>query len=182
MRQPLEEGTIRVVRQGMSAIFPASVCLVAAANPCLCGETGEGFLCTCSPKRLESYRARLSGPFLDRIDLQVEVPRLSHEELFDLPPAESSALVRARVMEAQRFRAIRTQSEGPSNETKISSLKPSVRRFLRQLLAFDRSSARAVDRILGVGRTIADLAASCDVEEEHVAEAVQFRRNLWAGQ
>jgi magnesium chelatase family protein len=130
---------------------------------------------------LENYRNRLSGPFLDRIDLQVEVPRLSHDELFDLEPAEPSALVRARIIEARRFRASRLAGQGVE-ETGIASLRPHVRRFLRQLLAFDRSSARAVDRIVGVARTIADLAVSCEIEEQHVAEALLFRRNLWAGQ
>jgi magnesium chelatase family protein len=177
LRQPLEEGTIRVVRQGMSAVFPASVSLVAAANPCLCGGSGEGLACSCSPKRLEGYAARLSGPFLDRIDLQVEVPRLTQEELFDLAPSEPSASVRARVIESRRFRSARLdQGAGPP---RIECLTPPVRRFLRQILSFDRSSARGVDRILGVARSIADLALSSEIEEEHLAEAVQYRRNLW---
>ena len=177
LRQPLEEGTIRVVRQGMSAVFPASVSLVAAANPCLCGGAGEGLVCSCSPKRLEGYRSRLSAPFLDRIDLQVEVPRLTQEELFDLAPSEPSGSVRARVIESQRFRAERAgQGAGPP---RVGCLRPPIRRFLRQILAFDRSSARGVDRILSVARSIADLALSPEIEEEHLAEAVQYRRNLW---
>ena len=180
LRQPLEEGAIRVVRQGMSAVFPARMSLVAAANPCLCGESGESYTCTCPPKRLGAYRARLSGPFLDRIDLQVEVPRLSQEELFDLEPAESSAVVRARVVQARLFRATRLDEGGVVETAGLASLRPPLRRFLRQLLTFERASARAVDRILEVARTIADLAGSDEIEEEHLAEALQFRRNLWA--
>lgn len=177
LRQPLEEGTIRVVRQGMSAIFPASVSLVAAANPCLCGGSGEGLACNCPPKRLQAYSARLSGPFLDRIDLQVEVPRLTQDELFELAPSEPSASIRARVIESGRFRSVRLdQGDDPP---RIGSLSPPVRKFLRQILAFDSSSARGVNRILGVARSIADLARSAEIEEEHVAEAVQYRRNLW---
>ena len=178
LRQPLEEGTIRVVRQGMSAIFPASVSMVAAANPCLCGGSADGGpACNCPAKRLEAYAARLSGPFLDRIDLQVEVPRLTQEELFELEPSEPSASIRARVIESRRFGATRLEQDG--GPPRFGSLRPPVRKFLRQILAFDRSSARGVDRILGVARSIADLAHSEEVDEEHLAEAVQYRRNLW---
>lgn len=176
LRQPLEEGTIRVVRQAMSAAFPASVCLVAAANPCLCMGPAAGLPCTCSAKRLDAYASRLSGPLLDRVDLQVEVPRLTEEEMFELDPSEPSAIVRARVIEACDFRFLRGDGAEPCS---LANLQPAAYRFLRRMLAFERTSARGVDRILGVARSIADLGLSTDIEQEHIAEALQFRRPLW---
>ncbi|MGQ0679044.1 MAG: YifB family Mg chelatase-like AAA ATPase [Actinomycetota bacterium] len=178
LRQPLEEGVIRVVRQGMSARFPASFCLVAAANPCLCAGPGAGLPCSCSPKRLTSYVSRLSGPLLDRIDIQVEVARLTEDELFDMPASEPSAVVRSRVMEGVEFRIRRLEASGLAPGQ--AELTAATRRFLRSRLAFERTSARGVDRILAVARSIADLARSECIGEEHLAEAVQFRRAIWA--
>lgn len=180
LRQPLEEGTIRVVRRGMSAIFPASVCLVAAANPCLCSGPAGGLPCTCTQKRLAGYLSRLSGPLLDRIDLQVAVPRLTEEELFELRPAEPSAMVRARVVAAAGFRLSRRQALGA--EPNHANLGLDVRKFLRARLRYEPTSARGVDRILSVARSIADLCLSPDIAEEHVAEALQFRHSVWRDQ
>jgi magnesium chelatase family protein len=109
LRQPLEDGWVTVARRGATVRFPARTALVAAANPCLCSRRGEaGGACTCSPGRLESYRTRLSGPLLDRIDLQVEAAALSEEELLEVDASEPSALVRARVLRARRAQLERT--------------------------------------------------------------------------
>lgn len=181
LRQPLEEGSIRVVRQGAGVTFPASLCLVAAANPCLCsGSSGPDQPCTCSPARLQAYRGRLSGPLLDRVDLQVEVPLLTQNEIFDLEPAEESAAVRARVIQARRLRAARDAGAIESGGvSEVRLLPPALRHFLRRALAHEPFSARGLDRVLKVARSIADLALSTSVEEVHLAEALQFRRKVW---
>lgn len=178
LRQPLEEGSIRVARQGVTATFPASIALVAAANPCSCAASAAGLPCSCSSKRLSSYLSRLSGPLLDRIDLQVEVPRLSEQELFEVQPSESSAVVRRRVAGACAFRAERVRQAGDGLRDQ-SLLLPGARSFLRSRLAFERISARGLNRILGVARSIADLSLSCQIEEHHIAEALAFRRPVW---
>lgn len=176
LRQPLEEGFVTVARQGAAVRFPANVCLVGAANPCMCGRAGEGrAVCDCSPGRLEAYRSRLSGPLLDRIDLHVEVSRLTQDELMALDPSESSSVVRARVIEARRFRERRK----PVGEIVIGALAPGPRRFLSTSLAHEHNSARALARSLRVARTIADLEGSESVDENHLAEAFQFRRGVW---
>jgi magnesium chelatase family protein len=157
--------------------------MVGAANPCLCGRLGDrGHSCVCPPARVESYRSRLSGPLLDRIDLHVEVPSLTEEELFDLEPSESSAEIRARVAEARRFRFERMEGMGEDAADVLSSLAPGVRRFLRRSPVMDGSSARGLARVLRVARSIADLVGSHSLEEVHVAEAVQFRRTVWGRQ
>ncbi|MEX2587709.1 MAG: YifB family Mg chelatase-like AAA ATPase [Actinomycetota bacterium] len=179
LRQPLEEGTIRVVRSGWSVSFPASVSLVAAANPCLCGRAGSLVdPCRCPPGRLESYRSRLSGPLLDRMDLWVEVPRLSEEELFEVQRSEPSLDIRQRVVAARRFREQRLAAESAGG-TELRRLRHPVRSFLRRTRALESSSARSLDRLLKVARSIADLAACPDIEEAHVAEALQYRRKVW---
>lgn len=179
LRQPLEEGCIRVVRQAYSVQFPASLCLVAAANPCLCqGPGGRSGCCMCPPSRLHGYRSRLSGPLLDRIDLQVEVPRLTRDELFDLEPAEPSAVVRDRVILARAFRSRRL--EAGAEPPGLSALQPPTRLFLRRALGASDDSARGMDRVVKVARSIADLAQAGEIGEEHLAEALQYRRPVWS--
>jgi magnesium chelatase family protein len=134
--------------------------------------------CTCSPARAAAYRSRLSGPLLDRIDLHVEVPRLTEAELLELGPSEPSAAVRARVVAARRLRD-RRAAEEQSERSVLAGLGTSARDILRGALAREPLSARAMGRILRVARTIADLDGSPGVEEPHVAEALQFRRIVW---
>lgn len=178
LRQPLEEGCIRVVRQAYAVEFPASLCLVAAANPCLCqGPGGRSGCCMCPPSRLHAYRSRLSGPLLDRIDLQVEVPRLTRDELFDLEPAEPSATVRDRVIRARTFRNLRLAAEAETPG--LAGLPPPIRLFLRRALGAADDSARGMDRVVKVARSIADLAEAPEIGEEHLAEALQYRRPVW---
>jgi magnesium chelatase family protein len=183
LRQPLEDGFVTVARQGATVRFPARFSLIAAANPCPCGRLGDGGgSCTCSPGRLDAYRSRISGPLLDRFDLFAEVPRLTESELMELRPSEESAAVGARVAEARRRRSSRQiqsggEAAGPFHE--LSLLDRSTRDFLRGALAREPASARSLNRILRVARTIADLAGEHSVEEVHVAEAVQFRRVVW---
>lgn len=178
LRQPLEEGTIRVFRQATRVEFPASFCLVGAANPCLCrGASGPDGQCLCPPGRLAAYRSRLSGPLLDRIDLQVEVPRLTQDELFDLEPAEPSAVVRDRVIMARTFRARRLESG--TEPTGLPDLPPPSRAFLRRALGRMDASARGMNRVVRVARSIADLDLSEEMEEQHLAEALQYRRPVW---
>ena len=181
LRQPLEEGSVRVVRQATRVEYPAAFCLVAAANPCLCqGAGGAAGQCICPAGRLDSYRSKLSGPLLDRIDLQVEVPRLTQEELFDLEPAEPSALVRDRVILARAFRARRL--EAGADATGLMDLQPQARHFLRRAAASMDTAARGMPRVVRVARSIADLDASDEIGEQHLAEALQYRRPVWGAQ
>ena len=175
LRQPLEDSEVTIARRNSTIRFPADVCLIGAANPCPCGGLGEGTVCICPPGRLESYRSRLSGPLIDRFDLFAEVPRLTQEELFDLRPSQPSAEVRSRVIAAQSFRRERT--EGDDRSTILSNRSASD--FLRGALAKEPASARGFGKILSVARTIADLEGVETVDEDHVAEAFNFRRTGW---
>ncbi len=177
LRQPLEEGSVRVVRQATRVEFPAAFCLVGAANPCLCPGPSGSAGCACPPGRLDAYRSRLSGPLLDRIDLQVEVPRLTPDELFDLEPAESSAVIRDRVIAARAFRRRRLEIE--KDPAGVSDLAPALRRFLRHATSSAEDSARGMDRLVKVARSIADLALTDEIDEQHLAEALQYRRPVW---
>lgn len=184
LRQPLEDGTVTVARRGATVRFPARTALVAAANPCLCpGQNQAAGVCTCSGGRLEAYRSRLSGPLLDRIDLQVEVAALSEEELLDLGPSEPSAAVRARVVQARQAQWLRTRSLNAAvvgnDIEEACGLDLGTRTFLRRAMAAQPTSARAFHRLLRVARTIADLDHVSSVGEEQVAEALQFRRMVW---
>jgi magnesium chelatase family protein len=185
LRQPLEERRLRVARGSGTVVFPAAFQLVAAMNPCPCGWLGDaGDTCRCSPPVLERYRARVSGPLLDRIDLHVEVPRVPVAALGDDAPAgEPSAAIRARVEAARARQRARLAARGVAVNAHIPGrdvrrLCPVDARGRRLLEAASERlglSARAYTRILRVARTIADLAGEAHIGTPHLAEAIQYR-------
>lgn len=181
LRQPLEEGRVQVVRAMTAARFPARPLLVCAGNPCPCGFAGDpGRRCVCPPGRAEAYRARLSGPVADRIDLWVEVPRLAREELLGAAAPEPSAAVRARVVRARERAAARGQEGpnaalGPAAARRAAALERDGEVLLGRAVERMALSARAHDRLLRVARTIADLAGAERVGAEHLAEALGYR-------
>jgi magnesium chelatase family protein len=185
LRQPLEEGHVTVARHRGTFRMPARFQLVAAMNPCPCGRRGCAALaCLCTPGELRSYLGRLSGPLLDRIDLHVPVPALAFEEAAGAP-GESSARVRARVTQARARQALRARRLGlppcnallPSSAVRQATCPDAEsRRLLRHAVDHLGLSARGLDRLLRVARTLADLAGSGDVRARDVAEALAFRR------
>ncbi|MBL0421316.1 YifB family Mg chelatase-like AAA ATPase [Ramlibacter sp. AW1] len=182
LREPLETGHIRIIRAASSAQFPARFQLVAAMNPCPCGWLGARTrACRCAPEQVSRYQGRLSGPLLDRIDLQVEVPALPPQELLDAAPGEASPAVRARC-NAARARSLQRQGK-PNQALQPQELQDARQGLTRASSDFLQSaaarlgwSARALHRALKVARTIADLAGSDAIEPAHAAEAVQLRR------
>jgi magnesium chelatase family protein len=181
LREPLETGQITIARASRRAEFPARFQFVAAMNPCPCGWHGSRErACRCTPDQVARYQGRLSGPLLDRIDLQVDVPALGARELMEAPPGESSALVRQRCAEA-RERAILRQGkpnhalQGAEIDLHIA-VDAAAAAFLQRAAARLGWSARATHRVLKVARTIADLDRSGPVLVSHLAEAVQCRR------
>lgn len=181
LREPLESGRITISRAARQADFPARFQLVAAMNPCPCGYLGHpNNKCRCTPDQVARYRARISGPLLDRIDLQIEVPALPESELTTAASGEPSAVVRARV-EAARQRQIRRQGKANFllNTVEIDDLCAPDEvglNLLKQAISRLSLSARAYHRILKVARTIADLAGEAAILTPHIAEAVQYRR------
>ncbi len=191
MRQPLEGGKVTVSRAAGSVTYPSDFMLVAAMNPCPCGFFGHPTRsCTCSHTAVSKYLNRISGPLLDRIDLQVEVPPVDYNALSDQKPAESSAEIKKRVDKA---RAIQTERYKGSGITCNARLTPSMLRKYCVLTAeaseylkesFDKLglSARAYDRILKVARTVADLAGEEEISKNHIFTAIRFRsldRKYW---
>ena len=184
LRQPLEDGCVTISRTRQSVSFPAKFTLVASTNPCPCGYFGDTIQpCTCSPRQREQYWAKLSGPLMDRIDLQVAVNRLKPEEIMKQAVGEESATIRQRV-EAARLRAgDRFQSATLHCNAELQSqhlrqwcqLDDITRTLLENAIRKLGLSARATDRILKVSRTIADLEGSDSIQTHHVAEAIQYR-------
>ncbi len=181
LRQPLEEGYVDVSRAMARARFPARSLLVCAGNPCPCGHDGDPVRpCVCPPGRAEAYRARLSGPVADRIDMQVAVPRLTREELVGAARPERSAAVRARVAAAEAARAARGQDQangrlGSAEARRLAALDGPGRELLGRAVERLGLSARGHDRALRVARTVADLAGAERVAAEHLAEALVYR-------
>ena len=180
LRQPLEERTIAVVRARRTVMFPADFMLVAALNPCPCGHHGNPLrTCTCSQLAINSYRAKLSGPLLDRIDMHVEVPALAYRELASSQPGEDTPTVRGRVEEArarQRRRSPRANARLSVAElNQMAALGEGGHRILERAVTRLALSARAIERVRRLARTIADMEGSDAVHGQHVAEALQYR-------
>lgn len=184
MRQPMEDGHVTIARAARTVTFPARFTLAAALNPCPCGYFNDSRRdCICSQRQIARYLAKISGPLLDRVDLQVEVAALTTDEIASVDPGESSASIRDRVDAARQIQQDRFRRASIVCNAEMSTrhlrraceLDPPSRRLL--LAAIERLglSARAHDRILKVSRTIADLAGSERIDSSHVAEAVQYR-------
>jgi magnesium chelatase family protein len=185
LRQPLEEGTVTLTRVSGSRRYPARFMLIAAMNPCPCGYYGDrSRACVCTPHQIRKYRAKLSGPLQDRIDIHIEVPPVPVRELHDHGPVpEASGGIRARVVEARERQAGRYRQDGIYTN---AQLKPRLLKryceldgrgqdLLEQSMLKLGLSARAHGRILRVARTIADLAGAEKIDALHVAEAIQYR-------
>jgi len=193
LRQPLEDGNVTISRASGSLTFPSRFTLVAAMNPCPCGYLGSPAReCQCNAGQIEKYRSRISGPLLDRIDLQVEVPAVDYQELRGKGAGESSSEIqervrRARTVQRERFEdepGIHTNADMTSQMSmKHCQLDAKSDLLLEQAMHELNFSARAHDRILKVARTLADLSGEECIREPHVLEAIQYRsldRKLWA--
>ena len=185
LRQPLEDGHVSIARAAAACDFPSRFMLVAAMNPCPCGYADDPkHLCRCSQRQIAAYRGKISGPLLDRIDIQIGLPPVSYRELMDLPSGESSKDIRSRVIAARQRQHARF-AETPGVYCNADMRSRDLARFcrldaaaqdnMRLLLQALDLSARAYDRVLKVARTIADLAGSDQVTNSHVAEACTYR-------
>jgi magnesium chelatase family protein len=186
LRQPIEDASVTIARSGMTLSFPASFMLVAAMNPCPCGYYGDPTReCRCTPAIIQRYLGKISGPLLDRIDIQIEVPAVPYKELRAGEVTEASADILARVERAREVQLARgyTNSRMPTRMIrKQCALDDSGERTLEMAMRKMSLSARAHDRILKVARTIADLDSSANISAKHIAEAIQYRsldRNYW---
>ncbi len=179
LRQPLEEGRVTISRRSGTSVFPARCTLAAAMNPCCCGFLGHPEKsCRCGAASVERYRARISGPLLDRIDVLIEVPPLTLLALDRAKGSESSSVVRSRVLAAREFRAERLAGEGMAEDCSLEQrgrLTPEARRLLREALVRDGLSGRGYVRVIDLARTIADLDQTTRVGVEHIAEALALR-------
>lgn len=185
LRQPIESGTVTISRASGSYTFPSRFMLIAAMNPCPCGHLGDRLhVCRCRQMQIQNYRAKISGPLLDRIDLHVELAALTDDELLSKNCSESSRAIRERVIAARRIQTARfgrsakltcnAQMES-AHILKFCRLDVTTETILRHAIHEFGLSARAYDRILRVSRTIADLAGSEELKREHIFEAIGFR-------
>jgi len=196
MRQPLEDRHITVARTKETVDYPASFMLVAAMNPCPCGHYGENnpaHPCTCTPAQVHRYMSKISGPLLDRIDIQCEIEAVPYDQLKDAQPGESSAVMRERVLKARAIQNERFKHSRLVHSNAMMNAKM-VRQYCvlddecDKLLEFTMTklglSARAYDRILKVARTIADIEGCEHIRKQHLLEAISYRsldRNTWGG-
>ncbi len=191
LRQPLEDGEVTISRAQTSIKYPADFMLLGAMNPCPCGFLGDSQKqCTCSEFQIQRYRSRLSGPLLDRIDLQIEVPRLTPEELLNMQDsAESSSEIRRRVINARKIQVERYKNTGVLTNSELNS------KLIKQFCRIDKDSedmlksaiikfnlsGRSYDRILKLARTIADLEEAQNISQIQIAQALQYRNFIIEG-
>ena len=189
LRAPIEDGEITVSRAAGSVKYPSRVLLVLAANPCACGYAGDPVVkCKCTLNDIERYKRKLSGPIMDRIDLQLSVPRLTPEELLAIDekgkPVENSAAIRQRVISARNIQIERWKEHGfvcnaeipESLVRKCLTLDDETRSYLVSMAGKMNLSGRGLTRVLKVSRTIADLAGDEDIQRKHIAEALMYRQ------
>jgi magnesium chelatase family protein len=192
MRQPMEDGRVTIARAMMSLTYPAQFMLAGAMNPCPCGFFGDStHECKCTPIQVQKYRSKISGPLMDRIDLHIEVPAVKFKDLSEDTAGEKSKVIRERVSRArlrqlERFKGEAHIFANAHMETKeirrYCPISEESKDLLRLAISKLGLSARAYDRILKVSRTIADLDEKPDIEQPHVAEAIQYRsldRRTW---
>ncbi len=185
MRQPLEDGVVTISRATISLTYPAQFMLVGAMNPCLCGyHSDPNHECSCTPPQIQKYMARISGPLLDRIDIQIEVPAVLYKELASETCSETSEDIRKRVMKARavqlhRFRSRKSMFCNARMESKeireFCQIDDRGHDLMKMAINKLGLSARAYDRILKVSRTIADLEGQENIRAEYVSEAIQYR-------
>ena len=191
LRQPIEDGVVAVSRVNAKAVYPADFMLVAAMNPCPCGNYGSRLReCRCTPRQIAGYLGRISGPLLDRIDMHIELGEVSYEELNETRPAETSQTVKERVNTARKAQQARYQNKKVYTNAQLTN------HMVKTYCGIDKAgealiktafhkldiSARSHNRILKVARTIADLDGCESIQSSHIAQAIQFRtldRKYW---
>ena len=184
LRQPLEDRVVTISRASGSVTYPASLMMIAAQNPCLCGWYGDPErACVCSASSVSKYQKRISGPLLDRIDIHVDVPRVQYEKLSSDHTGEPSAAIRERVLAArdqqrQRLRGTRLLTNadmGPAEIRTFCALDGASQSLMKAAMRQLQLSARGYHRILKLARTIADLVGADQISPTHLAEAIQYR-------
>lgn len=184
LRQPLENGKITIVRNKMTATFPGKIMLIAAMNPCPCGYFGDDrHECSCTIPKINRYRSKISGPLLDRIDIHVEVPSLSIKEITGNSKGKSSREIRNNVIKAHEIQNKRYEKENINHNSELSGkllhkyckMENDCSYFLENAVERLGLSARGYDRIIKMGRTIADLDNSKTINKHHISEAIQYR-------
>ncbi len=188
LREPLEERQITISRVSGTLTFPSSMILICAMNPCPCGWYGDNdHYCRCSTLDIKKYTRRLSGPLLDRIDIQIRVPRVKYDELSSKRKNEPSSVIRERVSAARQIQTRRLEkyhlfcnAQMPhALIQKLCTLEPDAEKLLKEIFETKKLSARSYDRIIKVGRTIADLAGGTPlIEAKHIAEAIKLRSDF----
>ncbi len=184
LRQPLEDKVVTIARAQRTITYPANFMLIASMNPCPCGNYGSKTKeCTCTPQQIRNYRAKLSGPLMDRIDIHIDVDSVSYEEFRSDILEESSSVIKERVNKARKIQLERFKNEGIYTNADMTN--PMIKKYCKidaesekmLEMAFKRLnlSARATNRILKVARTIADMEGQKDIAKKHIAEAIQYR-------
>jgi magnesium chelatase family protein len=184
LRQPLEDGQVTISRAVTSLTYPASMMLVAAMNPCKCGFHGDPFhQCLCTPHQIQTYRSKVSGPLMDRIDIHIEVPAIKFNEIASDTLGEPSSSIRERVTRARTIQHGRFSGDGiyanaqmkPRHIRKYCKIDESCTTLMESAMNRLGLSARAYNRILKVARTIADIEGNEKIATEHISEAIQYR-------